>query len=385
MAEGGRLSRKQVDFTQAGPGTLGGRLLRRFWQPVFASEDLPRGRAKPIFIMGERFTLYRGQSGAPYVVGFRCAHRSTQLSAGWVRDDNIQCFYHGWTYDGSGACIARPGESPAGPCAEVRIPAYPTREHLGLIYAYFGEGEPPEFPPFPPFEGEGVIENFAIEFPCNWFQTYENQIDEVHVAFVHRGGGSHDLLGRELDLPETSAEETEHGMVRYTRGASGKVRSTLYLFPNNERIIIPHFNGEYGDWRDSYITLVPTDDRNHMLFITRVARVKESEMDAYRETQARFRRRVAESPAPRDLARDILGGKLTIGDVLDHPYIPIVEDAVAQSGQEQIVDRSKEYLGRTDTGIVRMRRLFERELRALAEGKPGKKWRYSGEPPLPGF
>jgi 5,5'-dehydrodivanillate O-demethylase len=62
-----------------------------------------------------------------------------------------------------------------------------------------------------------------------------------------------------------------------------------------------------------------------------------------------------------------------------------VEDAVAQSGQEQIVDRSKEYLGQTDVGIVRMRKLFERELRAVAEGKPGKKWRYSGEPPLPGY
>ncbi len=49
------------------------------------------GQAKPIQIMGERFTLYRGEGGAPHVVGFRCAHRGTQLSAGWVEGDCIRC------------------------------------------------------------------------------------------------------------------------------------------------------------------------------------------------------------------------------------------------------------------------------------------------------
>jgi len=28
---------------------------------------------------------------------------------------------------------------------------------MGLIYAYFGSGEPPAFPPFPAFEG-GVVD-----------------------------------------------------------------------------------------------------------------------------------------------------------------------------------------------------------------------------------
>ena len=49
--------------------------------------------------MGEQFTLYRGDDGKPHVVDFRCAHRQTQLSVGWVEDDCIRCRFHGWKYD----------------------------------------------------------------------------------------------------------------------------------------------------------------------------------------------------------------------------------------------------------------------------------------------
>src|SRR2546422_7675310 len=50
-----------TDVVHTGPGTLAGRYLRSFWQPIYRSEDLPAGRAKPIRIMGDEFTLYRGE------------------------------------------------------------------------------------------------------------------------------------------------------------------------------------------------------------------------------------------------------------------------------------------------------------------------------------
>ena len=73
--------------------------------PCMFPTKLKTGYAMPIQIMGESFTLYRGASGSPYVVDFRCAHRGTQLSVGWVEDDCIRCFYHGWKYDGTGQCV----------------------------------------------------------------------------------------------------------------------------------------------------------------------------------------------------------------------------------------------------------------------------------------
>ena len=69
---------ERIDFASAGPGTVGGRYLRKFWQPVYLSRDLAPGTARPIHVMGERFTLYRGQAGkdgpgTAHIVGFRCA------------------------------------------------------------------------------------------------------------------------------------------------------------------------------------------------------------------------------------------------------------------------------------------------------------------------
>src|SRR5437879_2579298 len=141
------------DFVHTGPGTLAGRFMRGFWQPVHRAEDLPSGRTKPIKIMSEEFTLYRGEGGAPHVVANRCAHRGTQLSTGWVEGDCVRCFYHGWKYDGTGQCVEQPAEDASFP-AKVRIRAYPTEEYLDLIWAYLGEGEAPPLRRFPQLEAQ---------------------------------------------------------------------------------------------------------------------------------------------------------------------------------------------------------------------------------------
>src|SRR5256885_1220571 len=127
--------RDWTDFYHSGPDTLVGRYFRRFWQPIHRSEDILVGRAKPIRFANEDFTLYRGESGAPHVVAFRCAHRGTQLSTGWVEGDCLRCFYHGWKYDASGQCTEMPAEDPGFP-PKVGIASYPTEEYLGLIFAY---------------------------------------------------------------------------------------------------------------------------------------------------------------------------------------------------------------------------------------------------------
>src|SRR6266545_6618459 len=116
----GRREADWKDFVHTGPGTLAGRYLRTFWQPVHRAEDLPVGRAVPIEIRGEPLTLYRGDSGQAHLTAFRCAHRGTQLSTGWVEGDSIRCFYHGWTYDASGQCVEQPAE-PEPFCSRIKI------------------------------------------------------------------------------------------------------------------------------------------------------------------------------------------------------------------------------------------------------------------------
>lgn len=374
-----RASRDAIDFEHTGAGTLAGRFLRSAWQPVHRSADLPKGRAKPIRVMSQDLTLYRGESGAVHLVQQRCPHRGTQLSAGWVEGDEIRCLYHGWKFSGSGACV----EIPAGPAAfakTVHIASYPVREHLGLVFAYLGEGTPAPFPHIPAFDQEGVVETWVEPFPCNFFQCWENSWDEYHVHFTHRTGGMHPQFP---ELPEMRFEETAYGVRRVTTKRNGESRVAWFFMPNTLRIVVPSPNALQGHGpskRDSYLIKVPVDDANHLFFATQLVRVDPNERDAYQAKYERYLEQRAKARPPHEVALDILAGKLTLMDVKDHPYLAIIEDVVAQGGQGSTADRSAEHLSRSDVGIVTMRRIWTREMRALAEGRPTKAWRYDGGP-----
>ena len=141
------------------------------------------------------------------------------------------------------------------------LKTYPTREYLDLVFAYFGDGEPPLFPPFPHRTTPGLIQVWNVEqVPCNYLQSFENSMDEVHVAFTHQPGGSHAKLS--ADLPIITAEETDWGMLRFGTRRTGKVRQTLHYAPNVTRVIVPPLAGMdgVGGWSEIYFSFMPVDD-----------------------------------------------------------------------------------------------------------------------------
>ncbi|HLH24280.1 MAG TPA: Rieske 2Fe-2S domain-containing protein [Chloroflexota bacterium] len=358
-----------TDFAHTGPGTLAGRYLRRFWQPVLRAEDLPAGHAKPIRIMSEDFTLYRGEDGAPHVVAFRCAHRGTQLSTGWVEGDCIRCFYHGWKYDASGQCVEMPAEDPSFP-PKVRIKSYPTEEYLGLIFAYLGDDAPPPLPRYPEFEEPGVLTVQVYTMPCNYFNNLDNGPDEVHVCFVHRDTA----LGAIAEVPRITAEETPYGLVQYGTRSDGVVRVTPFLMPNILYFTTPAADPAFG-WLDALGWRVPVDDGHHTGFRVYLARVTGELAECYRADQARRRERAAAFGPTSKVAEAVLAGRLRIQDVGARPDLVQVQDYVAQCGQGVIADRAHERLGRSDVGVILLRRIWARELEALATGQPLKQWR----------
>jgi 5,5'-dehydrodivanillate O-demethylase len=363
----------EIDIATTRPGTPGGIFMRQFWHALYRSQDLPLGQAKPIRIMSEDFALYRGHSGIAQVVDYHCPHRGAPLHLGWVEDDAIRCVYHGWKFDCSGQCIDQPAEE-AGFARKVQLRAYPTREYLGLIFGYFGPGEPPPFPHFPHRATEGLIQVWNVEHvPCNYLQSFENSMDEVHVAFAHQPGGSHAKLS--ADLPIITAEETDWGMLRYGTRKSGKVRHTLHYAPNLTRVIVPPLAGMdgVGGWTEIYFSFTPVDDENHLWLITSHVAVTGKEADAYRAKRAEYDRAVAAAPPVMDVVRDIWSGKQRFADVV-HPDLAIVQDIAVQAGQGRIEDRDAERLGRSDAAIILWRKILTREFRAIADGRPAKRW-----------
>jgi 5,5'-dehydrodivanillate O-demethylase len=70
----------------------------------------------------------------------------------------------------------------------------------------------------------------------------------------------------------------------------------------------------------------------------------------------------------------VLTGRQRIHDLAPRPDIVNVQDNVIQEGQGAIADRTRERLGRTDAPVNLVRKLWTRELRALAEGRPLTQW-----------
>ena len=376
------------DFVHTGPDTLAGRYLRMFWHPVCRSDDLASGRTKPIRILGEDFTLYRGEGGTPHIVAFRCAHRGTQLSAGWVQGDDLRCYYHGWKYDASGQCIEQPAEREPF-CQKVRIRSCPTQEYIGLIFGFFGEGEPPALPRFPEVEdAPGLLENWFEEWPCNYFNRLENAGDNAHVPFVHynrlrekAGEDAHVpfVHYRSSDIPlDLEATETEYGF-QMTRPGGRQEEAGAFHMPNMNLLHLgPKARDLEKGRRKAVMWRVPVDDENHLVLGAQRVQVFGEDVEAYLIRRREADRKAEEEPMV-EVARKVLAGEVTADYIVKTRWwdISSVQDMLSLGvGQGVVAPREREQLGRSDVGVIMLRKIYMRELRALAQGQPLKEWKH---------
>ena len=298
------------DFVSVGPGSLAGRYLRMFWQPVYMSERLVVGRPSPVRILDEDFTLYRGQSGFAHLVAPHCPHRGLTLAVGRVKGDQIECYYHGWTFGAGGQCVAQPAEHP-GYADKVHIASYPVCERYGLIFAYLGEGTQPEFPELDIYDGAGLVHNRASFRPWPFFTQIENGVDETHFNFVHRRT-KFDDIGMNDTMPVLSCEETSYGMLRTaTRGNS--VRKGHFLMPNWS--LSSKYEHDEG-WTNHVVWRVPVSADSHISFMADTISKTGPEADAYLLAQDEKRkRRNAFAPALEVIPK-ILSGVMHPDDIL---------------------------------------------------------------------
>jgi len=354
-----------------GRDTSMGKLLRKFWQPVGLAHRLPAGEAKAVRVMGEDLTLYRGDSGKAFLVGGYCPHRLTLLANGWVQGDEIRCMYHGWKFNGTGQCTERPAE-PDRKQPNIRVVSYPVHEYAGLIFAYLGEGDAPEFdlPRKSVFERAGALQFARLEtWPCNWLQQVENSMDAVHVSFVHHWGrvGSFGAVVA-ATVPELSYEETEAGIRQTAVRSEGSKRVSDWTFPNNNHVSHPTLETD-DPWVDVGVWMVPVDDENTMRFLIYSIPSTTPETDAriseYFEKYSEY--------DPADHHQELVEHRNVPDDKL--VQLTSAQDYVAAVGQGRIVDRTQERLGRSDMGIALLRRIYWREMEAIELGQAGKQWK----------
>ena len=374
------LTREQNDLlTRTGPGTPGGQLLRKFWQPAALVEELPAGGAPvPIRLLGEDLVMFRDETGQVGLLGIHCSHRGADLSYGRLEDGGLRCIYHGWLYDVHGTCLEQPGE-PTGSTfyQKIQHPAYPCAERGGIIFGYLGGGTPPELPNYEfllaPAERRSATKGYH---ECNYLQANEGNIDPVHLSFLHRI-----FRGEEAGAPSRAAaqsyfgvdtspaleiETTDFGVRIFTaRHISADLvylRISNFIFPNLSAFPGGNRGGGYGvNWH------VPIDDEHHWKFAINFSRTDQgvdlfqrdpNEMGAdYHLVREKSNRYLQDREQQR--TRSYLG----IGSYF------MAHDKLAVEGPGPIQDREAEHLGTTDKVIVAARLELLKAIQDVQQGR----------------
>ena len=349
------LSAQKNDLlTATGAGSPAAALMRSYWLPIAVSAQLEQRNPLPVQPFGEKLALFRDGTGRLGLVADRCAHRGTSLSAGAehfktagrVDRDGIRCAYHGWLYDATGQCRDQPGEPQQFRFADrIRLRAYPVQEKWGFVWAWLGEGEPPELVPVDACAREdGVRFNTIGRWPCNYFQVLENMVDPVHVSVLHQDTDFDQE--KFAAIPTLRVEQTRWGL-KTIAGRPGYEREVEFLFPSAVRLALPIM--------DPGLMLVfwavPWSETEtwsfHSWFLPLPADTPAAVRD---EKVARMKRFIYE---------------LDASDPVFHASKVNIQDKFACYSQGEIADRTDEHLGRTDAGVTLLRRLYFANIEAV--------------------
>ena len=217
-----------------------------------------------------------------------------------------------------------------------------------------------------------MIQAGRADWPCNFFHRNENTPDVTHISFVHRDVSTEDT---EIPLVE-GAEETEFGLTVVTSTKNNApAHRARYLMPSGNMFKLPAKSKDEVEGRDYTFFRVPIDDEHHTAFSVSVIHPTR---EGARKLAALDTDQRGKPFSVSKLGDAILAGDLHIRDVMDGTYDPYtvqeVQDYVAMVGQGPMPARSQDHLGGADLGISLLRKVWSRELRALAEGRPLKEW-----------
>jgi phenylpropionate dioxygenase-like ring-hydroxylating dioxygenase large terminal subunit len=169
------------------------------WYVVLDSKELKRNKPLHLRRFGEEMVMWRDTEGKACCISDRCCHRGVSLSCGKTVDGKIECPFHGFLYDDTGRVKLIPANGKNAKVPEtMKVLSYPVWEGYGLIWLWYGEDdkrtpEPFFFKELNDFSYSTFIDSWNVHYS----RAIENQLDVVHLPFVHRttiGSGNKTLV-----------------------------------------------------------------------------------------------------------------------------------------------------------------------------------------------
>lgn len=349
-------------LTQVGRGTPCGELLRRYWHPIAATEELRDRWTKAVRLLGEDLVLFRDRQGRLGLIEHQCPHRRASFLHGLPTQEGLRCPYHGWEFDARGHCLSQPfeGDNPLFR-QKVGITAYPVQELGGMVFAYLGPQPAPLLPRYDGFVVDAAIRLLGhAVIPCNWLQIVETSLDPVHAEWLH---------GRNLEF----LQEKE-GIKTHISATHRKVDFREFDWGITKHRLLEGQSEDGDDWRVGHPIVFPTmlavgnGDEHQRSYVFQI-RVPMDDLNTLHYWYHAYVPPAGAAVPPVLLQRMHLhevpfrwpDGQLRV-DHIDG------QDIMAWLTQGPVADRTRENLGASDMGIALYRRMLRREIKKVQQG-----------------
>ncbi|HLH78445.1 MAG TPA: Rieske 2Fe-2S domain-containing protein [Candidatus Binataceae bacterium] len=377
------LSREDNELLcRVGPGAPMGDLLREFWTVAVRSQALEAdGAPVRVRLFGENFVAFRASDGRVGFFDEGCPHRCTSLALARNEDNALTCIFHGWKIDVSGKVVEVPSEPPerrAEFAAKVRVRHYPVREAAGAVWVYLGRSEQP--PQFYNFEFAKLPASHCVPMRavvhCNWFQAFEQVLDSAHLGILHQSWLKQIGTTMRLATLTSPVFETLKKPYGFREGAIrdlgdgtyyARIREVVFPYfsfipndppqPNFMMCAVPiddEWNAQWLFWYDPHQPLASFDHVPH----SQTQRASGANLDNF----------CTDMGGPENMwnqdRKAMKEGHFT-GITKNFIY----EDFAIEEAMGPIMDRSREFLGRSDTIILTVRRALLQAARDFRQGK----------------
>ena len=219
------------------------------WYPVLRAAKL-KSKPRRVIVSGEALVIFRTDEGLACLRDM-CPHRAASLSRGKVTGNDIQCPYHGWSFNREGRCTHIPLLE--GTLPRYKVPRWDICESDGLIFVCRDAAKAPAI--IRPLWDDQPKVSVILESDATTtlVDAVENVLDPIHTLFVHkgliRGGGgaatpvslSAGIHGGEVVM-RYSGEEQQNGLL--SRLLEGQRSHAINRFANPGVISLEYWGKE---------------------------------------------------------------------------------------------------------------------------------------------
>uniref|UniRef100_A0A7C5Y381 Aromatic ring-hydroxylating dioxygenase subunit alpha n=1 Tax=Fervidobacterium nodosum TaxID=2424 RepID=A0A7C5Y381_9BACT len=164
-------------------------MIKNQWYVSLSSKEVKKGRLIGVTRFGEKLALWRDEKGKVHCISDICCHRGASISHGKIlgNGERIMCPFHGFEYDETGRVRVIPANGRNTPVPEnFKVRTYKTYETADFIWIWYGDKEPENSPKyFDDITDDLAYSEFQEVWNVHYSRAIENQLDPVHVPFVH--------------------------------------------------------------------------------------------------------------------------------------------------------------------------------------------------------